>query len=350
MRRILFVCNHLYGGGAERVLVSLANYFCNKGNEVVIAAYDTEKTYPLDSKVKIVKVNDSDNRIKVIKNIRGRIKETQPDVVISFEYYVNICTILACIGLKPRLIISERNDPAIVGAKFPNGIIRDLTYRLCDVLVCQTYDAKEYFSKSIQKKSVVILNPLKDDLPHRWENERECEIVNFCRLNEQKNIPLLIDAFELFLDRNPSYRLSIFGNGELKENLENYIKEKELSGKVTIYAARNDIHERIIKSAMFVSSSDYEGLSNSMLEAMAIGIPTISTDCPCGGARMVIDDGVNGLLVPVGDKNCLAEKMNDIAANRELAEKLSYNSSKLREQLSLDVIAMQWESCFINRG
>ena len=85
MRRILFVCNHLSGGGAERVLVSLANYFCDAGNEVFIAAYDTEKTYPLDPKIKIVKINNSDNRFKVIKNIRLSVKETQPNVVIAFE-------------------------------------------------------------------------------------------------------------------------------------------------------------------------------------------------------------------------------------------------------------------------
>lgn len=84
---------------------------------------------------------------------------------------------------------------------------------------------------------------------------------------------------------------------------------------------RNDVHEKIADATMFVMSSDYEGLSNALLEAMAMGLPCISTDSPPGGARMVIRNGQNGLLVPVGNKEKLMEAMDSIAANAEMAEK-----------------------------
>lgn len=142
------------------------------------------------------------------------------------------------------------------------------------------------------------------------------------------------------------YRLVIYGDGPEREDILSYIKLRNLSDSVDLFHNCSDVHEKIIKSSMFVSSSNYEGLSNSMLEAMAIGLPTICTDCPCGGARMVIKNNINGLLVPTGDKDSLAVAMEKIAKNQQLSQKLSNNSKKLRDMLSLDKIAKQWESLF----
>lgn len=115
---------------------------------------------------------------------------------------------------------------------------------------------------------------------------------------------------------------------------------------VTLLPNCADVHERVIKSSMFVSSSDYEGLSNSMLEAMAIGLPTICTDCPCGGARMIIKNGENGLIVPAGDRVALTEAMKKIAMDQQLSRHLSREAQKIRTELSLDNIAERWESLF----
>ena len=93
---------------------------------------------------------------------------------------------------------------------------------------------------------------------------------------------------------------------------------------------------------MFVSSSDFEGMSNSMLEAMALGLPCVCTDCPAGGARAVIKDGENGLLTPVGDSHALYLAMKKVAENPELAAKLSKNSVKIREEQSVDKIIKKW--------
>ena len=209
--------------------------------------------------------------------------------------------------------------------------------------MCQTQEALEYFPKNIQKKSVVILNPIKDNLPRRWIGERRKNIVNFCRLEKQKNLPLLIDSFKEFHQKYTDYTLTIYGDGKEKSFIERYIRERELEDCVTIHPAVSDVHEHIKDAIMFVSSSNYEGLSNSMIEAMAIGLPTICTDCPCGGARMVIRDGENGLLVPVNDKDEMIKAMSKIAADDNLREYIALNGSKIRYELSKDKIVGMWE-------
>ena len=101
----------------------------------------------------------------------------------------------------------------------------------------------------------------------------------------------------------------------------------------------DNVKEEIIDSAMFVLSSDYEGISNSMIEALAMGIPVISTDCPGGGSRIYIENNVSGLLIPVGDKGALVDAMGKIAGNEEFAKQLSENSVKIRVNYGLSRIA-----------
>lgn len=343
-KKIAFVSNRLYGGGSERVLVTIANSFAEKEYDVSIISFqDSKKCYAISEKIRVFTLENEKSKLKRIVKIRNLIHQIKPDVVIAFEYFVNIQVILACLGLNVRVIVSERNDPAREGGQFPKSLFRNISYLFCDVLVCQTPDAKDYFPKSIQKHASVIPNPIKEGLPEPWRGERNREIVNFCRLEKQKNLPLLIDAFEMFHKKHPDYILKIYGDGTERESLLQYIHDKNLQDFVILHPAVSDIHERILKSAMFVSSSDYEGLSNSMLEAMAIGLPTICTDCPCGGARMMIQDMENGLLVQINDSQKLCEAMCAIVDEPELAQKLSSNSIRLKEALSVEKIVEMWE-------
>lgn len=344
-KKVVFVCNHLYGGGAEKVLVTLANYFDKCNYEVSIIVFDGKKRYLLNSSIKVVDIGDSNSLFLQAKRIEQTLNN-HPDVVISFEYFVNLCTIVACRKMKCKVIVSERNDPARVGAGLLKNRLRNFLYRKCTVLVCQTIDAQNYFPSYIKKHSTVILNPIENNLPVRWEDKRKNEIVTFCRLNSQKNISLLIRSFEEFEKSHPKYKLEIFGDGEDFGKLKKLITSMNLQEKVHLNPARPDIHRRVLQSAMFVSCSNYEGLSNSMLEAMAIGLPTICTDCPCGGARMVIHSGENGLLVPVGSKEALVLAMSKIADNPDFAEKLSKNAEMIRDKLSVEKIASEWEKLF----
>ena len=164
-------------------------------------------------------------------------------------------------------------------------------------------------------------------------------VYSTCTFAPEENEGVLVR----FLRKHPEYRLAVYGNGDGKEALQRHIREAGLEDRVDLSPSCPDVHRRILDAAMFVSSSDYEGLSNSMLEAMAIGLPTVCTDCPVGGARMVIRDGENGLLVPVGDREALAAAMCRVADDRALAETLSQNGRTLREKLSIGVIADEWE-------
>lgn len=343
-RDIIFVSNALANGGAARVLSLLANQYAVDGHKVgvlVFRPYDAE--FSLNSQ--IVKEygppgGGHSGKLKRIRWIREVVKRNPSSRIIAFEYFVNMQTLIACIGLRNRVIVSERNDPARVGSGFPTDSARAWLYRAADVLVCQTDEAAAYFPDKINTR--VILNPIRPDLPDPIQSARRPVVVTFCRLEKQKNLGMLIRAFAVFHEKYPDYSLEIYGDGNERAALASLVASLALQASVSIFPARGDIHEVVKDCAMFVLPSDYEGLSNSMLEAMALGLPTICTDCPCGGARTVLDDGVNGLLIPTGDENALVQAMQKLASNARLAEDLGEHAAEIRNRLSLDTVAREW--------
>lgn len=272
---------------------------------------------------------------------REYLCRSNANVAVGFLIRSNIAMTMAAKGTQVRTVFCERNSP--VRTDFPASLIRlrDSLYRKTDSAVFQTIEQMDYYP-SIHGKRSVIPNPVKDGLPERYEGTRKCSIVNFCRLSAQKNIPLLIDAFSDLIEIYPEYTLYLYGEGEEKDNLLEYIRKKQLEGKVIIKNFCSDIHERIIDAAMYVSTSDFEGLSNSMIEAMAIGLPCICTDCDGGGARMVIRDHENGLLVPKGNADAVCHAMQEIIEKPDLAKRLSEEAYKIRDELSTDKIVKKW--------
>lgn len=352
-KEIVFVSNFMGNGGAARVISILAKRFSEKGYQVCIITFPFDaKEYPEDENIEYIKVvpkNKSGLKRKFerIRLLRKELKKHPRAYIISFEYFMNMQTIVSTIGLKNKLIISERNDPASMGGDFPTNVIRNILYFFCDILVCQTPDAKAYFPRLIQKKTVIIPNPIKEDLPKPWTGERDSVIVTFCRLEKQKNLTLLIDAFELFCKRHQEYKLYIYGDGKEKQKLQQYVEKKGLGKNIIIHEAVSDVHERVKRSMMFVSTSNYEGLSNSMIEAMAIGLPTIATDCPCGGARMMINNGINGILIPMNEKKSLLEAMEKISSDFQLQKYLSENATKVYGLLQPSIIVKMWEEILV---
>lgn len=349
MKKVIFVTNFLGNGGAARVMSILADSLLEKNMEVEILSFlDRNDMYKINDKIKITVIkckskNKILQKIERISNLRKEIKKNKREsTIISFEYFVNMQTIVANMFLKNKLIVSERNDPARTGNGKIMRKLRNILYSFSDCLVCQTEDAKSYFPKSIQNKTVVIPNPIMPNLPNRFEENRKKEIVTFCRVEKQKNLTMLIDAFKILNEEYPDYKLTIYGDGSEKENLEKYIDNRGLKKQVQLNGFVQNIHNKIIDSTMFVSSSDYEGISNSMLEAMAIGLPTICTDCPCGGARMMIKNEENGILVPVGDTKSLYKAMKKVVENPSLAEEMSKNAIKINEKLEQSKISEMW--------
>ncbi len=343
--KVTFVCKYLAKGGAERVMSTLINYFCAHHIEVqLIMLHENLIEYEIPSTVKVDYL-DSSGCKSVIKRTKKLIelrKLIEGDYVITFLYGAIRDTVFATLGSTRKIIVSDRNDPSKDPAKKLAKLLRTLSYELSDCIVFQTPDAQKYFSRSIQKKSLIIPNPLRADLPEPYTGEREKIIIAAGRLEEQKNFPMLIRAFAEFHRCYPEYILKIYGRGTLENNLKELAEQLNIREYIVFPGFVNDINERMNTAAMYVSSSDYEGISNSMLEALAMGVPTICTDCPVGGARMTIQDGVNGLLVPVGEEMPLYRAMKRIVEKPEETRMLSKNAIRIRRKLAADAICERW--------
>lgn len=345
MRKILFVCLALRNGGAERVVSILSQTLNEKNYDVfVLPLLDNEPIYNVGNAEVIVPKRNTHKRINRILEIRRCIRDYRIDTIIAFAHYNAMYSVIAAFGKNMKVIGSERNDPAQEQSRWLLNSARRLLYKGLDCLVCQTNEAKAYFPEDIQKKTVVIMNPIKKELPEPYTGEREKRIVSFSRLEPQKNIPMLIDAFRMLQREHRDYILEIYGDGKEKDILKKRIEDVGLKNKVFLYPFAKDIHERVLKASAFALASNYEGLSNAMLESMAIGLPTIVTDCPCGGARMVIKDGENGVLVPVGNTEAMYRAMKRVIEDQKFAKIISQNSVGIRNILDADKIADQWIS------
>lgn len=340
MKNITFVSGRLGGGGSERVLTLIANQMkCDGYNVSIIAFGQMDKVYYNECSVTILKFTNDFNQIA---ELRKAIKKNQAEVVIAFEYYVGMKTVLATRGLNIKVIVSERNDPHKLDAQPLKKNLRNLLYGWADVIVCQTDDAKAYFPNRIQKKATVICNPIKDGLPS-WTGQQSHTIINYCKLEKQKNLPLLIDAFDIVKKEHPEWQLEIYGEGSEKQNLLRLIESKGLQENIKIYPFAENIHEIASTKYAFISSSDYEGISNSMLEAMAMGMPVICTDCPIGGAKMVIENNKNGILVPVRNVKELEDKIKYLINCSKNAKRIGEEAINVGKRFSLKEITIQWE-------
>lgn len=213
---------------------------------------------------------------------------------------------------------------------------------MADGYVFQTEDAANYFSDKIAKPYRIISNPLKSGLPEPYLGERDKKIVCVARLSKEKNIELLINSFSNFVTKDTNYILELYGQGPEEAKIKKLVKKLGLSEKIHFCGFREDVHECIKKATCFVLPSNYEGISNAMIEALAMGIPTICTDSPIGGARMLINNMQNGILVPVNDVDKLTEALFTVCESEEIQKRFSEQSIKIRNMLSIDNIANQW--------
>ena len=349
MKKVMFVCQSLGNGGAERVVSVLTDELSEADYRVFILTMTKEKqVYNINENVEIVAPHKNYNagilgKLQRVKIIRDEIIKHKIDVVVAFSHYNAMFSVIASYGLPVRIIGSERNDPAQLKNRKILNSTRNILYKKLDCLVCQTDEAKAYFPNKIQEKTTIILNPISASIIDPYCGEKEKKIVTFCRLEPQKNLRMLIDAFEMLYEEYPDYELNIYGEGSERENLLNYIVSKGLVNVISIKPFCKDVHQKVMKATIFALPSNYEGLSNSMIEAMALGIPTVVTDCPCGGARMVIENNKNGIMVAVDDPKAMYEAFKKIIVSPKFAKELSNTGVKIRDKLNCKKIAKQWK-------
>lgn len=353
MKNIVIVTKNMLSGGSERVISILANDFAQKGIKVSLILIDPrEISYELNPNINLIEIerqskNPIFNKLLKYKKVRKLIKAEKPDVVLSMPEEIGLFVNLAMLGSKIPVVVSERNNPKVMPYKKSTRILRRISYLFVSGFVFQTQEAASFFSKRIQKKGIILKNPLNtENIPERFAGERRKIVVGTGRLFDQKNFPLLISAFSEFYKTHNDYKLVIFGEGHKRAEIEAFANEMLESGSWEMPGRTSNWQDKAKDAKMFVLSSDFEGMPNALIEAMATGIPSISTDCPSGGSRELIENNVNGILIPVGDKDAMVDAMCKLADDEEFADMLSQNGVKLQENLNSEVICKKWYDYF----
>lgn len=352
-KRVILVTGSLCDGGAEKVMSILASGCDALGADVkLVVLRNKQRAYPVSDGVKIVQFSETGKFITIrrIMRLHKVLKESDADAIIVFMPIISLYTLIANIGVGKKIIMSERTNPRVnldnapLKVKVAHFFMRKCEgFSMADWMVFQTPDAQSYYSSRLQKKSSIIPNPLDTiALPSRYEGMREKRIVAAGRFSEEKNFKLLIDGFSIFHKDFPEYSLTIYGEGALRNSYEEQIKTLGLEQYITLPGFVTNLSQEINRAAMYISTSNNEGISNAILEALGMGIPTIATDCPVGGSRMFVHTDINGILIPMNCVNELVKAMRRIAADEEYAQKLSLNAEKVRDELEIKNISKQW--------
>ena len=350
MKTLMFYINSLNKGGAERVLLQLAERFASIGYRAVfVTSFKSTDEYPVPENVERISMEQEklpQSRLKKninrITALRRLCREYKPEALIAFMAEPNFRAVLATAGLPVKTIISVRNDPDKEYAGKLFRFVGKHILPMADGCVFQTEDARSWFPEKLQRKSTIIMNQVSRSFFDEPAAAEHKDIHAVGRLNPQKNFPMLIRAFSRLPDTGD--RLIIHGEGDKRPELEALIKELGLEGRVLLPGLSSNVAADIKGAKIFVLCSDYEGMPNALLEAMALGLCCISTDCPCGGPRAIIRDGVNGRLIPVGDEEALAAALNELLENDTLRSDMAAKAKESAEKFSPDEIFGQWKT------
>lgn len=346
--KIVFVTSTLTSGGSERVMSLLANEFADRGYRVTIVCLNKQIVfYPINENVTIIfaeKETHSSFLLNKITWLRKCVDDRKPDVVIPFMEAVYCVTLLSLIGVPVPVISSERIDPR--KSPFIRNILRRIFLPLTTHLVVQTEKIKSFYPSFIRKKTSVIYNPVNDsvfNLPsfQGSTGERQNRIISIGKLYPQKNHGMMIRAFAKIADEFPDWQLVIFGEGPLRESLESRVESLELQGRVLLPGRTEHVIEELRKSKVFCFSSDFEGMSNAIIEAICMGLPIVTTNV--SGATELVEEGKGGYVVPCGDVDQFAQALQKVMSSCDLQEMMSVVNLKKAAIFKLDTIVDQWE-------
>lgn len=351
--RILFVLPSLGAGGSERVVTTLANHWAYQGRKVGVANFDTngfEPFYPLAHEVDLFRLGlpvssgglpsqilQTYRRIKALERVYCEFK---PDAVISFLTKANVMAILAALRFGGPVIISERNNPKLQQFNAFWRMARAYSYPKAFSFVTMTKGAAAYYPEHQRPRTTIIPNPV--ILPEDWQNRRGGHTITAVgRLTEQKQFHLLIDAFASIAEQFPTWNLEIWGEGALRADLEQQRSKLGLDNRIALPGLTERPGGWVETADVFVLSSAYEGWPNVIVEAMAAALPVVAFDCEHGVTDM-IEDGVNGLIVPLDDVPALAEALARLLNDTELRSSLASRALEASARYNTSAIADQW--------
>ena len=351
MKKILFVTSALSYGGAGKMIAYLANAFAEFDDYDVFIYVELKPGVHYDMNKKIHIVEETKHfKSYLLRHfletfqMRKRIKEIAPDLIISFQTNQNAKAVLGPRGRHIPIIVSERGDPYL-----RNNIVEKLKMLVISYAeggVFQTQKAMARFGLPLRDRGIVIHNPntVQKIEPLAW-NERRPEISFVARFDVfQKRQDLMVKAFNIVAKQVPDIKLVFYGEGDEQIKIQQLVEEYGLSNRVEFKGLVKNIPEAIRESKVFVLTSDFEGLPNALIEAMACGLPCVSTDCSPGGARELIEDGENGFIVPCGDVEAIADRIIYVLKNPEKADKLGLEAQKIVEKLEPNKIFGKWKN------
>ena len=346
--RITFFIGGLGNGGAERVVCNLANHLVNHCHEVDILTIGDKESYPIDDRINRYKLIQNHERKNIfLDSCRRMVRllrylKKKRDVYIVMLPFTTILLLKLSFLVRGAIIASERSFPTNY-SKSEQQKLKKLAHR-ADAWVFQTQAAREWYDKHLGKaQSIVISNPINDCFISEIRVlKRRKIIVTAGRLTEVKNHSLLIRAFAQIAHEYEDYDLTIYGEGGLLEQLKQEAANLGIGNKVEFpgFADWGKLSE---DASLFVLSSNLEGMPNSLLEAMALGLPCISTDCEGGGAAFLIENEKNGLLVPKNDVDALANAMRRMLSDSVFAEQCGKNAHDVCYRLAPEKIYEEWE-------
>lgn len=359
--KLSLIVSSLSCGGAERSAVLLAESFMKAGHQVYLMtiAGKEKDFYKIPDGVQRIALKiekDSPTLIHALWNnlyrirvLRQTIKTLQPDAVISYMYPTNILTLISLIKTKYPVIFTEHIDPRIKSDRVWWQRLRRITYPKAAKVVSVSEGVDAYFDWLPKIKRTVIYNPLqpiKDEpgatnFPVGADPNKKW-VIAMGRLTYQKNFELLISAFHKIADKHSDWQLIIFGEGELRSQLETLRENLGLTNQVLLPGITSNPISILKSSHLFVLSSRFEGLPTVLFEALACSLPVISTDCP-SGPREIIRDGIDGILVPSEDVSALAKTMDRLMSDQEERKRLAVRAIEGIERCSSEKIVKDWE-------
>lgn len=346
--KAVFIKTSLTFGGSSKMLAFVANAMAQEGHDVTMVLYDgSEVLQPLHKNIKVWNKNIMYSGVlkhfKMILHLKKVIAEITPDVIVSFLCFPNLYATIIGRMLRIPMIISERGNPyTLKGLK--NRIMYSL-FNFANGAVFQTEGARSFFGEKLQKRATVIANPVvKREGLNMYNPKTENHVISHIARyeNVQKRQDLMIKSMHGVLKVYPDAILKLYGEGEDLEMLQNIVKEERLSENVQFMGRTEKPELEMINSEVFILTSDYEGIPNTIIEAMSVGMPVISTDCDPGGARLLIENGTNGFIVPKNDPEAIAEKIIELLSSLELREKFSKEAVKITDRFAEEKIANQW--------